>query len=280
MGEALSTVLYGVLAPIGVTLLLVGLLGPRWTGLAAGLSAVVTWNVIGEHWPVWPHELLAGQGDGNQRFTWSLVIFGLVSALSLRRELPAWVYVPPAVALAWAQSWFTLELRRVGKKWKPVESYGWQVAAVAAFLCAWLPARHALSQRPGKAMAWVLCAIFVADSVLLTSTGCIKYGQLAGALAAAFGAAAGTAIWRQGFALPRAAALPFAAAHSGLLVVGFHLSYLPRMSAAIAAAAPLLLLLVGPAVGGAIATLRFVGVLLAVFGAMAGAIWVGGGIPV
>lgn len=279
MEDAIRTVLYGVLPSLGVTLLLVGLVGPRWTGVAAGVSAVAAWNLIGQQWPTWPHELWAGQGDGMQRFTWSLCVFGLVSALSLRRDLPAWLFVPPAAALSWGQAWFALERVRVNQKWKPVEAVGWQVAAMAAFLCAWIPVRRALSLRPGKAMAWVLCAILVADSALLASTGSAKQGQLAGALAAVFGAAAGTALWRQGFALPRSAALPFAAAHGGLLVVGLHLSYLPRESAAIAAAAPLLLLLVGPAVGGAVATIRFVGALLLLFGALAGAVWVGGGIP-
>lgn len=279
MEDALRTVLYGVLPSLGVTLLLVGLFGPRWTGVAAGVAAVAAWNLIGQQWPTWPHELWAGQGDGMQRFTWSLCVFGGVSAAALRRELPAWLFVPPAAAMAWGQAWIALERVRVNQKWKPAETLGWQVAATAAFLCAWIPVRRALSLRPGKAMAWILCAILVADSVLLASTGSAKQGQLAGALAAVFGAAAGTALWRPGFALPRAAALPFAAAHGGLLVVGLHLSYLPRESAAIAALAPLPLLLVGAPGCGALGILRFVGVLLAVFGALGGAVWVGGGIP-
>ena len=235
MEDAIRTVLYGVLPSLGITLLLVGLAGPRWIGVAAGVAAVAAWNLIGQQWPTWPHELWAGQGDGMQRFAWSLCVFGLVSAVALRRELPAWLFVPPAAALSWGQAWFVLERVRVNQKWKPIEALGWQVAATAAFLCAWIPARRALSMRPGKAMAWALCAILVADSVLLASTGSAKQGQLAGALAAVFGAAAGTALWRQGFSLPRSAALTFAAAHAGLLVVGLHLSYLPRESAAIAA---------------------------------------------
>ena len=39
MEDALRTVLYGVLPSLGITLLLVGLFGPRWTGLAAGIAA-------------------------------------------------------------------------------------------------------------------------------------------------------------------------------------------------------------------------------------------------
>jgi hypothetical protein len=276
--DALRTVLYGVLPSLGITLLLVGLFGPRWTGLAAGIAAVAAWNLIGQQWPVWPHELWAGKGDGMQRFTWGLVVFGLVNAAAVRREFPAWAYVPPAAALSWAHAWFSLQTVRTNQKWKDAEILGWQVAAVLAFLCAFAPVRRALQMRPGKAMAWVLCAILVADSVLLVSTGSAKQGQLAGALAAVFGAAAGTALWRQGFSLDRSAALPFAAAHSGLLVVGFHLSYLPRDSALLAAAAPLALLLVGPASGGALAVVRFASSLLLALGALAGAVWIGGGL--
>lgn len=278
MEDALRTVLYGVLPSLGITLLLVGLFGPRWTGLAAGLAAVAAWNLIGQQWPVWPHELWAGKGDGMQRFTWGLVVFGLVSAAALRREFPAWAYVPPAAALSWGHAWFSLQTVRTNQKWKDAEILGWQVAAVLAFLCAFAPVRRALQMRPGKAMAWVLCAILVADSVLLVSTGSAKQGQLAGALAAVFGAAAGTGLWRQGFSLDRSAALPFAAAHSGLLVVGFHLSYLPRDSALLAAAAPLALLLAGAPGGGALAIVRFVGALLLVFGALGCAVWIGGGL--
>ncbi len=278
MEDALRTVLYGVLPSLGITLLLVGVFGPRWTGLAAGLAAVAAWNLIGQQWPVWPHELWVGKGDGMQRFTWGLVVFGLVSAAALRREFPAWLYVPPVSALAWAHAWFTLQTVRTNQKWKDAEILGWQVAALVAFLCAFAPVRRALQMRPGKAMAWALCAILVADSVLLLSTGSAKQGQLAGALAAVFGAAAGTALWRQGFSLDRSAALPFAAAHGGLLTVGFHLSYLPRDSALLAAAAPLALLLAGPASGGAVAVVRLVGSLLLVLGAMACAVWVGGGL--
>ncbi len=279
MGDAIRTVLYGVLPSLGATLLLVGLLGPRWVGVALGVAAVAAWNLIGQQWPTWPHELWAGQGDGMQRLAWSLVGFGLVSAVALRRELPAWLYVPPAAILAWGQAWLVQERVRENQQWKPVEILGWQVAALVAFACAWLPVRRALSLRPGKAMCWILCSILVADAVLLASTGSAKQGQLAGALAAVFAAAAGTALWRQGFALPRSAALSFAAAHGGLLMGGLHFSSLPLESTAIAAAAPLPMLLVGPAAGGALAMLRFVGVLVGVFGALAGAVWVAGGIP-
>jgi hypothetical protein len=277
MEDALRTVLYGVLPSIGIALLLVGLLGPRWTGLAAGLSAVAAWNLIGQKWPVWPHELWGGQGDGMQWFTWSLVVFGLTSAAALRREFPAWVYVPPAAAMAWGQAWFALAVVRRNQKWKDAETLGWQVAAMLAVLFAWLPVRRALSVRPGKLMCWTLCAILVADSALLLLTGSAKQGQLAGALAAVFGAAAGTALWRQGFALDRSAALPFGAAHGGLLVVGFHLSYLPQWPAVLAAAAPLPLWILGPAGGGAKGTALLVASLLGVAGLLGSAIWLGGG---
>jgi hypothetical protein len=166
---------------------------------------------------------------------------------------------------------------RKNQKWKDAETLGWQVAAMLAVVFAWLPVRRALSVRPGKLMCWVLCAILVADSALLLLTGSAKQGQLAGALAAVFGAAAGTALWRQGFALDRSAALPFGAAHGGLLVVGFHLSYLPQWSALLAAAAPLPLWILGPAGGGAKGTALLVASLLGVAALLGSAIWIGGG---
>jgi len=97
--------------------------------------------------------------------------------------------------------------------------------------------------QPGVFPAILVTALLSADAVLLAANGSALLGQLCGGLAAAVGAGAGTSLWRRPFALAGADGTWIGIAHGLFLLAGVHLSYLPWDLAAIAAAAPLALLL-------------------------------------
>ena len=65
MADLIRVVLYGVLPATAAALLLVGLLGSRWVGLAAGIGLLVTHGLLRQRFPAWPHELWGSGNDAN-----------------------------------------------------------------------------------------------------------------------------------------------------------------------------------------------------------------------
>ncbi|MGE3174913.1 MAG: hypothetical protein AB7O97_19960 [Planctomycetota bacterium] len=256
MADLLRVVLYGVLPALAATLLLVGLLGPRLLGLSAGLGVLVSWGLLRSRVPQWPHELWAGNNDATQWLCWCLLAIGALSACCGKRLRPAALaWVAGAGALG-GEVWLMLtNLRRRMDTGELLLQHGLATAAATAL---WLVVRRALDHRGSAAQAWLLCACLCGDSALLLLSGSALQGQLAGAIAAAFGAAAGTALWRHPFRLDRAVALPFTAAHAGFLLAGLHFSELEWLPAVLAAVAPAGLALAGERQGGTTGASRVV----------------------
>ncbi len=243
MEDLVRVVLYGVLPSIAAGLLLVGAFGPRWLGLAAGIGLFVALGLLRNRLPAWPHALWAGNNDGNVWLVWCVLTAGVLSACSGRAFPPRWLAVPAGLAASVGQVWLMLSTRR--PRLPTSESVLVHAAAVAACAAAWLSVRRAIEQRGGALLTWLLALCLVGDSALLIGSHSALQGQLAGAVAAAFGAAGGTAIWRHDFRLDRAVALPFAVSHCGLLLAGQQFSELPPLPAGLAALAPAWLALAG-----------------------------------
>jgi hypothetical protein len=247
MADLLRVALYGVLPSLAATLLLVGLFGPRLLGVSAGLGLLVAWGLLKQRLPLWPHELWTTGNDAMQWLCWTVLGLGVVSALHGRRQWPRGIIVPLGCGLFGAQAW--LVLTNLRRRWDLLESIVQHGAAAALATAVWFGIRHAITQRSSSAMALLLALALAGDAALLMASGSAFQGQLAGSVATSFAAAAATVLWRRSFPLDRSAAMPFAAAHCGLLMLGVHLSELHPLPAVAAALAPLCLAAAGPAVG-------------------------------
>lgn len=271
MADLIRVVLYGVLPALGAALLLVGIAGTRLLGVANGLGLLVTLGLLKQRMPTWPHDLWAGNNDAMLWLCWGALGVGVLAAAHPRRELPAWLSIPSGIACIGGSFWLVLVNPR--KRWETTESIAQHGAAIVLTTLTWLSVRRAIGARPGPLMAWTLGGCLAGDAVLLHFSGSTLQGQMAGAAATAFAAAGGTALWRHSFVLDRAAALPFAAIHGGLLLTGVHLSELGIGAATIAGLAPAALLLCGTGGPGTSAAMRFVLGVTGMVGLLLAAIW-------
>jgi len=237
-------VLFGVLPSIAAALLLVGAFGTRWLGVALGVGTFAALGLLRDEWPPWPQALWAGNNDGLVWFAWCVLAVGAASAAAGPRWPPRWVAVPGGIAVLAGQVWLELTTRRAYMG--TTETACVHAVAIGTMAFVWLGTRRALAQRGAALQAWLLTACLCVDAYLLLAGGSALQGQLAGAAAAAFGAAAGTALWRRDFRLDVAAAWPFAAAHCGLLLAGVQIGELRLLPALLAAFAPVPLSFAGP----------------------------------
>ena len=223
--DELRAILYGVLPGIAGGLLLVGLLGRRWLGLAISLGVVVAFCLLRQTLPEWPHDLYSGRNDAMEWLIWCLLLAGAMSIVGGRKLLPLRIALPPVAVLLCLQVW--LMLRRASRRWESGEVLLHHGLAMVAFVGLWLLLRRTAVQRRGLALgiAWTAC-LSIDAFVLLEGRSALQ-GQLAGGAAAALGAAVGTALWRRPFSIDASAPLPLLVAHGGLLLAGYHISY-PR----------------------------------------------------
>jgi len=236
-------VMKGALPPIGAALLLVGWRGARLTALATAVGLYVAFWLLKEL-PEWPHELWRSP-DGRQWLLWGVIGGGLVALLEHGRVLRGRVATGAGVLFAGFATW--LVLQKLATRWETGELLlhvgggGFVVALLV------LAARASLDRAPATlapAVVWTLA--FSALSVLLTLARSGLFGQLCGAVAAAIGAAAGTALWRRPFAFTAADGTWLGIAWGLFLLAGKHLADLGWDAAGCAALAPCALLLLKP----------------------------------
>lgn len=229
-------VLKGALPPIVAALLLVTLGGARLLPLAAAIGLYVAHGLL-KAWPAWPHELWSAP-VGREWLVWGVVAAALLALLEHWRALPHRLFPGLAVAVAGATVW--LLLTKKSDQWTTNEVLvhiggGGAVAGLVA-----LASRRALRGAPaGMAPAIVWSSLLSIDAVLLTGGASAFLGQLCGALAAAVGAAAGTTLWRRGFATTAADGTWLAVGHVGFVLAGVHLAQVPWPAAGLVLAAPL-----------------------------------------
>jgi hypothetical protein len=216
-------VLKGVLPSIAAALLLVSLGGVRLLPLAVGL-----WS----------------DPNGTEWLLWAVAAASAVALFEHFGVLRARVAEAAAVLTAALGSW--LVLMKVAARWSSGEVLlhigvgGLCVTAIVLLL------RRLWQQAPaGLPAASLATVVLSADAALLLAAESALQAQLAGAVAAAVGAGAGTWLWRRPFALRAADATWFGFAHGLFLLAGMHLGYLPWPAALLAAAAPVLPLLLG-----------------------------------
>lgn len=259
-------VLKGALPPIVAALLFVSLAGVRLLPLAMALGLYVAYGLVGNKWPLLPHELWTNP-NGADWLLWGVVAAGLVALLEHARLLPQ--KVAPATAVFVAATTVWLELGKLAMRWTSSQVLLHVGGGGIAVALVTLVARASIARAPaGIASAIVWSTILSLDSLLLTLAASGFLGQMCGAVAAAVGAAAGTVLWRRPFALTAADGTWIGVAHGGFVLAGMHLADLGWPAAVVAMLSPCALLLLR----GGLAKSPFgyvVGALLLVVGANA-----------
>ena len=238
-------VLKGALPPIAAALLLVSLAGARLLPLAMAIGLFVAFGLLKREWPALPHELWAAP-NGTQWLLWGIAAAAVASSLEHLRLLTKRLATGVGVLVAAAAVW--LLLLKLAQRWDAntvllhVGGGGFAVALTV------LACRRALANAPATiGSAVVFSTMLSLDAGLLTLATSALLGQLCGAVAAAVGAAAGTVVWRRGFAMTAADGTWLGVAHGLFVLAGAHLADLPWSAAGCAMAAPLPLLLLGGA---------------------------------
>jgi hypothetical protein len=241
----LDVLLRGAAPPIVAVLLLVSLAGSRMLPLAMAIGLYVAYGLLKE-WPALPHELWRDP-NGVTWLMWGVVASATLAFAQRLRLLPARLVPSAATAVAAMSLWLTLS--KVATRWSSVDvalHVGGGSVLVAATM---LTVRQVIARRPAVsaqaiAVGLLLVVVLSLDAALLVLGKSAFLGQLCGAVAAALGAAIGTALWRRQFALRAVDGIWIGGAHALFLLAGVHLSYLPWWPAGLALAAPFLLLLV------------------------------------
>jgi hypothetical protein len=236
--------LYGVLPGIAAGLLLVGLFGRRWCGLAVALGMAVAYCLLKQQWLPLPNDLWAGNNDGTQWLLWGVLAAGVASAAGGSKSLPVAVAWPAALGSFSLLAW--LMLTNLRRRWTVSETSLHLVACVLLLAVCWFALRRAVLRWGvgSVGLAAVLVGILSVDAGVLLLGRSALQGQLVGGSAAALGACAVTAFWRRPFVLPPSFALPLAIAHGGMLLAGYHFSYLSVEAGLCALFAPLGLLVI------------------------------------
>ncbi|MCU0865319.1 MAG: hypothetical protein MUC36_16170 [Planctomycetes bacterium] len=235
----LDVVLKGTLPPLGAALLLVSLAGARLLPLAMAIGLYVAFGLL-KGWPELPH-VLWWSPNGTQWLLWGVVAAALLGTLEHLRLLPSKVAAALAVAAAATSVWLMLGKQAarwpVSEVWLHIGGGGLAVALVT------LTCRRSIAIGPaGIAPAVVFSTLLSADSVLLTLASSGLLAQMCGAVAAALGAAAGTALWKKPFALGAGDGTWIGIAHGLFVLSGVHLASLSWPVVGLALLAPLVLL--------------------------------------
>lgn len=227
--------LKGVAPAILFAIVLVSLAGNRLLPLAMalGFGAAYAWL---KGWPRLPHELWV-RPRGTEWLVWGVLATGLSASFTrdLPRRLGDWVTAATAMATVWLM--LSSFAAREGVGWSMIH-VGGGVIGVAALA---IGGGRFVGRAPNSPwLAPVVTAVLSADAVLLVLGQSALLGQLGGATAAAVGAAVGTALWRRPFTLDSADGAMFGALHGLFLLAAVHLAYLSWPAALLAAAAPML----------------------------------------
>src|SRR5262245_23933320 len=165
MKDALEVVLYGVLPAIAATLLLFGIGGRRWLGLAVGASVFGAYAALKKEVPAWPVSLHAGNNDGTQWWVWSVVACGLAALPVSDGRPPRWLRLPLGALLLAAEVWLVLTNLRA--RMGAGEAWSEHLVAIALLVAIWLGMRRSVELRDGMVLAgfWSVC--LVGDSIVL-----------------------------------------------------------------------------------------------------------------
>ncbi len=203
----------------------------HWGGAIGFAGAYFATYVLLKSWPGMPPE----RADDWQ--AWSVVALGAMGVAQRWWGGKWFVAVPMRVAVSGGM--LALLLRsQIEYNWDGAERWLWLGGLTAAVAAQWQSLETLASRRAGASLPlslWALCAIAGAT---FAAAGSAFFGQLAGGLAAAFGAALVLAWWAPGLTLSGGAMAVFAPLYCGLVARGYFHAELPVYSTAVLYLAP------------------------------------------
>ena len=209
-------------------------LAPRghWGGTVGIALGFVSANVVLVSWPPFPPNTAA---------QWLVYLAVAASALMLyegkSRRNPSWLW---RFRFTLSAAFMLILLRSmIMYTWTDPQALFWIAAIIPTTAAVWKYLDDLAKRRTGAALPislWLVCA--VAGFCLLVS-GSALLGQLAGALAATFGAAIVLGLWARGFTLSGGGISIFTLLYAGLLWQGCFYSELPIASGVLLFVAPL-----------------------------------------
>lgn len=203
----------------------------HWGGAAGLAGAYFTTHVLLKSWPSMPPE----RADDWQ--AWAVIALGAIGVAQRWWGAKWFVAIPVRIVVSGGM--LALLLRsQIEYNWDGAEVWYWLGGLSAAATLFWHSLERLASIRQGASMPlslWTLCAISAGTFAM---GGSAFFGQLAGGLAGAFGAALVLAWWAPGIALSGGTLAVFGPLYCGLVARGYFHAELPVYSAVLLYLAP------------------------------------------
>lgn len=203
----------------------------HWGGAAAFAGAYFSTHVVLLGWPVMPP---AASAEWQAWLAIALGMAGIAQRWWGGRSYIAW---PVRVAIS-AAVCFALFQGPLENDWGRREGQLWLAGLTAALMMMWYSFELLAAIRPGASLPLSLWAYCSASAGVFFLAGSGALGQLAGALAAAAGAATVLAWWARGLGLSGGALTAFAPLYAGLLLRSYFFGELSPWSAGLLYLAP------------------------------------------
>ncbi len=206
----------------------------HWGGAVAFAGGFFAAHVLLLSWPDFP------PGQSAEWLAWLAIPLGVVGVLQRwwgGRWYTAWpvrIFVSAGVCYALLQA-------KIDNDWSRTDTYAWLGGLTVAFSGLWYSLETLAAMRGGASLPlslWTWCAV---SAGAFTLAGSAAIGQLAGALAAAWGAAIVLAWWAPGLSVSGGVMTAFVPLYAGLLLRSHFFSELTIWSAGLLYAAPFVL---------------------------------------
>ena len=234
--DVVQWLLFGVLPAIAVVLLMVGVGGPRWLGLALSCAVCVP-LAMEDGLPSWPWQLDLVRGPPRAALWWLLALGGVFGSAYDLRALPRALALVVELLLVAALPWLLSAPLRRSASFEGGVVYLFVEWLVLAAL--WWGLRRAAHAQRGLAVPLAMTVALACDAWLMRVTATGADWKLAGVAAVALGLAVVTTTWRRPFECRGGAVLCMTLAHSGLLLCGRNAAGVQHGSFALAWLAPL-----------------------------------------
>ena len=203
----------------------------HWGGAVGLAGAYVSAHVLLKSWPAFP----PARADDWQ--AWLAVALGIIGCTQRWWGLKWFIAIPLRIVVSGGVLALLLQ-SQIEFRWEGTEVWYWMSGLSAAAAVFWHSLESLAQRRPGASHPlglWTLCALSAASFSL---AGSAFFGQLAGGLAGAFGAALVLGWWSSGVTLSGGALSVFAPLYCGLVARGYFHAELPAFSAVLLYLAP------------------------------------------
>ena len=208
-----------------------GLARGHWGGALGLAGAYFCAHVLLKSWPGIPPE----RADDWQ--AWLALPLGAVG-VAQRWWGAKWFAALPVRAIVSGGVIALLLQSQIEFSWDGWELWVWLGGLTAAATLFWHSLERLAEKRSGASMPLNLWALSALSAGVFTLSGSAFFGQLAGALAAAFGAAVVLALWSPGIGVSGGTMTIFAPLYCGLAARGYFHAEVPVYSAALMYLAP------------------------------------------